>query len=303
MKNFKTFNILEKEGFEEKRTIVIVGNKSGECLFLSTNQFNQFNDAGILSYNTMIRTFMYDDSEYDNLIYYLSQNNQYYKTRDFLKTIGVNKYTIYKDNTVDVFESVKIKIKNLGQLPLKFNYVDGDFDCSNCGLTTLSGCPDEITGNFISNINILKDLKNGPLTVGNDYIVKQNDLKKLTGSPKKINGNFDCSYNGLEDLIDGPIVVNGDYLCDGCLLKTLEGAAKDVGGDFNCSLNLLTDLLGSPQFISGNFNCSFNSLITLLGGPKKAKHFKCNNNYLTSLQYAPIDYKKITCNDNRLKNK
>jgi hypothetical protein len=303
MIDFKTFKIFESGDFDENRNIVIVGNKSGECLFLNMQQFNQFNDAGILSYNMMIKSFMYDDAEYDNLIYYLKQNNQYYKIRDFLKYIGVNKYTIYKDNTVDVFENVKIKIKNLKQLPLRFNYVDGDFDCSNSDLTSLVGCPDEVTGSFICNSNILQDLKNGPLTVGKDYIVKQNDLKKLTGAPKKINGDFDCSYNGLKDLIDGPIVVKGDYFCDGCLLKTLEGAAKDVGGDFNCSLNLLTDLLGAPQFISGIFNCSFNNLMSLLGGPKKAMHFKCNNNELTSLQFAPIDYKKITCDNNKIKNK
>ena len=105
---------------------------------------------------------------------------------------GIENYIINDDGSIDVngdvyiqnSEFTEISLK-LTELPLKFNKVRGDFDCSNNKLTTLKGCPKYVGGNFSCGNNNLTDLK---------------------GSPKVIDGSFYCSGNYLKSYVSDSIV-------------------------------------------------------------------------------------------------
>jgi hypothetical protein len=60
-------------------------------------------------------------------------------------------YTVNIDQSIDVRSDVKFSefASFLTELPLKFNKVSGDFDCSALqNLTTLKGCPSEVGGTW-----------------------------------------------------------------------------------------------------------------------------------------------------------
>ena len=61
---------------------------------------------------------------------------------------GVTNYTINKDSSIDVEGSVMLRGKYLGQLPVIFRNVTGNFNCSDNVLTSLKGAPNHVGGNF-----------------------------------------------------------------------------------------------------------------------------------------------------------
>ena len=74
-------------------------------------------------------------------------------------------YTVNIDNSIDVQGSVKFPefASFLTELPLKFNKVSGDFDCSALiNLTTLKGAPVEVGGIFNCAYTNIKSLRYAP---------------------------------------------------------------------------------------------------------------------------------------------
>ena len=55
-----------------------------------------------------------------------------------------NKVTINKDNSIDYNGDVDISNKKLDIIPLQFNIVKGNFDCSDNKLTSLKGAPKNV---------------------------------------------------------------------------------------------------------------------------------------------------------------
>ena len=108
------------------------------------------------------------------------------------KKYNINSYKINSDNSIDVIGDVKLKNLNLNTIPLKFNNVYGDFDCSENDLCDLKGSPKYVDGNFLCSGNCLTSLK---------Y------------SPEYINGYFDFSYNFITTLEDGPMYVKDFINC------------------------------------------------------------------------------------------
>jgi len=100
-----------------------------------------------------------------------------------------------------------------GQLPFKFRYVGGDFDCSHLLLHTLKGCPRNVGGSFFCEHNSLDSLEGGPNKVGGMYDCSDNELTTLYGVADTIGDNrvFDCSNNALEEIDELPSNVDG---CD-----------------------------------------------------------------------------------------
>ena len=137
--------------------------------------------------------------------------------------------------------------------------VDGDFDCSEQGLTDLKGVKfGKVSGYFYCN---------------------NNELTSLVGAPKSVGGDFRCGGNELTTLVGAPQTVKGDFYCGNNQLTTLEGAPKTVGGYFNCGHNQLTSLEGAPQNVKESFRCYNNKLTSLEGAPKTIKgNFYCGNN-------------------------
>ena len=138
----------------------------------------------------------------------------------------IENYTINDDLSIDVEGHVNLAYKNLEYLPLRFNYVSGDFSCYDNKLKTLEGCPQTVSGSF--------DCSN-------------NKLESLEGCPQTVDGNFDCYRNKLITLEGSPSVVNGNLICYVNELETLEGSPKTINGNFLCFVNKLKDLEYFPE--------------------------------------------------------
>jgi hypothetical protein len=142
-----------------------------------------------------------------------------FKSEEDIKYIayeyGIYKHQILEDGSINVYNDVYLSknLKNLKQLPLTFNEVTYDFDCSNNNLTTLEGCPKKV--GWIFNCSL-------------------NKLTSLEYSPEIVEGNFNCYYNdyltsleGLENTyIDGYL----DILCSE--IYSLKGFPKRVSAFF-----------------------------------------------------------------------
>ena len=73
-------------------------------------------------------------------------------------------YTINSDGSIDVDNNVILR-GYFDKLPIKFNIINGDFDCASTLLENLEGSPKEVKGDFECNLNMLKTLKGGPKKV------------------------------------------------------------------------------------------------------------------------------------------
>jgi hypothetical protein len=158
------------------------------------------------------------------------------------------------NRVMNVFRSVKVStqaVKN-GALMVKFGVVNGTFDCSGVGLTTLAGSPSKCS----------------------EFNCSNNSLTSLQGSPQTVyDGTVDCSKNKLKDLLGGPQT--------GAFTK-LDGdvstAQRNTFYRYDCSNNLLNTLKGYPQtpsdlggitditVIMADFNCSNNKFLFVIDG-------------------------------------
>jgi len=158
------------------------------------------------------------------------------------KKYGIENYTINEDGTVDVDGDVSIRGKivkdrfvniDLTKLPLRFGKVSGKMDISFTNLTSLSGAPREVGGNFSCYNNRLTSLEGSPISVGGDFSCSNNKLTSLKGSPISVGGDFYCNYNEL---------------------KTLEGISQEIRGRLiDCGHNSLRNVRGIKSGWKGEF--------------------------------------------------
>lgn len=134
----------------------------------------------------------------------------------WLDSMGIEKYKVNADLTVDTKASVSLLNKKLDIIPVQFGIVDGDFRVDGNNLKSLAGAPKKVGGGF--------------------YALR-NKLTSLKGAPKTVGGVFDVSYNKLTDLTDSPQIVGYNFNITNNKLTSLKGAPKTVGGDFNVSDN------------------------------------------------------------------
>lgn len=90
--------------------------------------------------------------------------------KQICKKLGIKKYTINPDLSVDVDSSVNISNKDLTEIPIVFNKVSAYFDCSGNKLTTLEGCPRYVGKWFNCSSNQLTSLDYSPNYVGGNFI-------------------------------------------------------------------------------------------------------------------------------------
>ena len=55
---------------------------------------------------------------------------------------NISNYVVNPDGSIDVYGIVNLRNNNLTKLPLKFNKLNGYFDCRYNKLTTLEGSPE-----------------------------------------------------------------------------------------------------------------------------------------------------------------
>lgn len=96
---------------------------------------------------------------------FFQQEDEIHATiRDYWIVI-LGDYIINDDRSINVDGSVKFPKSSsfLTQLPLKFNKVSGDFNCSGLSLNTLKGAPAEVGGIFNCSYNNLTTLEFSPI--------------------------------------------------------------------------------------------------------------------------------------------
>ena len=96
------------------------------------------------------------------------------RIHEFMEKHKISKkyYTINDDYSVDVVgTTINIDVEDCpgGKLPFKFNKVAGNFNCIQCELTSLEGCPNEVGMDFDCSRNHLTSLKGGPKIVYGYY--------------------------------------------------------------------------------------------------------------------------------------
>ena len=151
----------------------------------------------------------------------------------------IKNYTINDDLSIDVDGDVNLSYGNLEYLPLKFNYVSGNFYCND---------------------NALESLEGSPQTVGGGFQCSQNELKTLEGCPQTVNGNFLCFGNELKDLeyfpeVSGNVYIKGNtvYLLVYTFIRTASSFMTEDFIDYEIVRNGDTVMLDRLQtFIRDN---------------------------------------------------
>ena len=153
----------------------------------------------------------------------------------YANTVGKVKYDISKEPNkdgkfeVELWGDVYVKngsIEHLTNGRFIFTTCYGTFDCSDCDIESLEGCPQWVKNFLCSGCNFIKDLKGGPQTVRGSYTCDScNTLKNLEGSPREVM-NFTCSECSiLSDLKGAPKIVKGNFHARDCGTKFI---ANDV---------------------------------------------------------------------------
>ena len=122
----------------------------------------------------------------------------------------ITNYTINNDMTIDVDGDVDLSFKQLYELPLNFNRVNGFFDCSHNTLNSLKGSPNYVGHYFSCSQNILYSLRYSPSYVNEDFYCIDNRLSSLQYSPEIVKGNFGFNKNNIRTFDYFPDV--GKYL-------------------------------------------------------------------------------------------
>ena len=106
------------------------------------------------------------------------------------KRYKIKNYTINKDYSIDVEGNVSLSDHDMivkyffgeityYRLPIKFNRVNGRFNCSNCNLKSLEGSP-KYADSFDCSNNKLRSLVGGPTHV-RTYDFSLNNVRSLEG--------------------------------------------------------------------------------------------------------------------------
>ena len=106
-------------------------------------------------------------------------------------------YNINKDGSIDVDKNVSLWFRRLKKIPLKFNKINGRFDCSNNRLTTLEGSPIEVNGNFLCYNNKLTSFKFAPKIIRGEFNCNCNNIKSFEYFPNFVKEDFECYANPI----------------------------------------------------------------------------------------------------------
>ena len=109
----------------------------------------------------------------------------------------ISEYSIVEDGSINVYQDVSLGHLLLKELPIKFNYIEGNFFCRHNQLTTLKGGPVKVNGVFDCSFNYLTSLEYCPM---------------------EISGYMECGNNYIDNIEYFPSIVGGAiYMNDNCL--------------------------------------------------------------------------------------
>ena len=124
------------------------------------------------------------------------------KIHDICRKYNIKNYRINNDMSIDVDGSVDLASEDLQQLPLTFNYINGNFYCELNYLESLHGAPNKVEGDFRCQYNDLRSFYDCPEYVGSSFHCKNNYIESLKYSPNFIGGSFICDFNELKSIKD-----------------------------------------------------------------------------------------------------
>jgi len=120
--------------------------------------------------------------------------------------------------------------------------VDGDFNCSEQGLTDFKGIRfGVVRGYFYCYGNNLTTLEGAPQKVRVSFSCNDNQLTSLEGAPQEVGPNFNCGHNQLTSLVGAPQRVSGGFYCHNNQLTSLVGAPQEVDRDLYCNNNPVSE--------------------------------------------------------------
>ncbi len=168
----------------------------------------------------------------------IARTHLYWKIFNNARKLGIKNFSINEDGSIDVNGDVNLNGKNLKEIPIKFNKVNGDFVISNnYHLRSLVNCPIEVTGVFDCSHCLMESIHDCPTKSVGHFNCRLNKLKSLVGSPKS-NGYFICSNNNLKSFVGIQNEVYGLLDCKNNNLKTFEGFPELV-----VSLNIINNFV------------------------------------------------------------
>ena len=132
------------------------------------------------------------------------------EVKQWLDEHNVKSYKINEDLSIDVIGNVNLSKKNFTHIPVKFNIVKGNVDCSH---------------------NMLTDILFAPIKV-NYFDCSQNKIVSLKGAPQCVEATFKCNNNKLLSLEHAPEIINLDFYCSYNPLVELGNLMTQVGRMF-----------------------------------------------------------------------
>jgi hypothetical protein len=109
--------------------------------------------------------------------------------KNWLDENGIINYTINEDLSVDV-DTTNISYKALTEIPVKFNIINGKFNCEGNELTSTEFFPKEVYGYFSCYNNQFKNLDNFPKIVTGWIDIRNNP------NLENIIGLWNCDFRG-----------------------------------------------------------------------------------------------------------
>ncbi len=221
----------------------------------------------------------------DEILAWLEVHDEMYKAGKYTLTLD-EKYGFKVGCQGDVL--ISNGETGLDFIPVKFDYINGDFTIFQCPITSLEFCPSKISGKFFIMQARLTSLVGATQDVGTDFAAIHCNLTSLKGCPSVVKGDFDVFQNNLTDLADGPRIVGGDYKVNYNSLSSLKGSPEVIAKSFEAGHNRLTHLDYLCPSIGGSIGLSNNQLVSLKGLPEQITDgLMLSHNQLKSLEHCP----------------
>ena len=131
---------------------------------------------------------------------YLKLFESFENIDEICKKYRIENYTINSDGSIDVDQHVDLSVENLKKLPLKFNKVDGWFNCNFNMMKSLEGSPIEVNGDFNCVGNELTSFKFAPRIIRGDFYCSSNYIKTFEYFPSFVKDIFNCVENPIYEV-------------------------------------------------------------------------------------------------------
>jgi len=153
-----------------------------------------------------------------------------------------------EDQTVSCSGTVQLdRSSNSGvtKLPVKFNYIRGNFLVLYSNITSLEGCPLIVGGDFHCSYTKITSLEYGPQQVEGDYYCHNNSLTTLSGIPTVIGGTVLLSYSPSLPLMRALVAKNIQFNKSNTLTDNIAEIMNKYAGQgksamMKCSSEILT---------------------------------------------------------------